>query len=173
VGLLRPTSTGFIADANVLIDYAMTRPEILGLVAQYVGPLFVATSVLDEVEQLDELQCQAMGMIPIEASLVQLTEASQRGGPMSFEDKLCLIVARDNGWTCWSNDGPLRDACLAHQVPVVWGLELMLTLVESKHLSTVMAIEVAQKINVVNPIYINQTILNTFIEKVTTKRTKQ
>jgi hypothetical protein len=30
----------------------------------------------------------------------------------------------------------------------------MLTLVESKHLSSEMAIEVAQKINVVNPIYI-------------------
>jgi hypothetical protein len=43
--------------------------------------------------------------------LAQLTEAAQRGGPLSFEDKLCLVLARDNGWICLFNDGPLREAC--------------------------------------------------------------
>ncbi len=93
MGKLISTTAWFIADANVLIDYAKTSPEILGLVADHVGPVYVAAAVLDEVEQLDEAQCQAIGLTVVDGTLAQLTEASQRGGPLSFEDKLCLVLA--------------------------------------------------------------------------------
>ena len=81
MGKLTSTTAWFIADANVLIDYAKTSPEILGLVADHVGPVYVAAAVLDEVEQLDEAQCQAIGLTVVDGTLAQLTEASQRGGP--------------------------------------------------------------------------------------------
>ena len=110
MGKLKSTTVLFIADANVLIDYIKTYPTVLGLVAKHVGPVYVATDILMEVEQLDSAQCQAIGLRTIEGNLSQLAEASQRGGPLSFEDKLCLVLARDNGWTCLSNDRPLREA---------------------------------------------------------------
>jgi len=106
VGKLKSTTAWFIADANVLIDYAKASLEILGLVATHIGPVYVAAAVLDEVEQLDEAQCQTTGLTIVDGTFAQLTEAAQRGGPLSFEDKLCLVLARDHGWACLSNDGP-------------------------------------------------------------------
>ena len=66
MGKLKSTTAWFIADANVLIDYAKASPAILGLVAQPVGPVYVAADVLQEVEQLDEAQCLALGLQVVE-----------------------------------------------------------------------------------------------------------
>lgn len=98
MGKLKSPTAWFIADANVLIDYVKTNPQILGLVSKHVGPVYVVADVLEEVEQLDAEQCHAIGLTIVEGTLAQITEASQRGGPLSFEDKLCLILARDNRW---------------------------------------------------------------------------
>ncbi len=173
MGKLKSTTAWFIADANVLIDYAKTSPAILGLVTKNVGAVYVAADVLEEVEQLDVAQCLAIGLQVVEGNLAQLTEAAQRGGPLSFEDKLCLVLARDNGWACLSNDGPLREACKAQGVPVVWGLEIMLTLVEGKHLTPAAAIEAAQAIHAVNPMFITAKVLTTFKKKVSEKIVKK
>lgn len=108
----------------------------------------------------------------VEGTLAQITEASQRGGPLSFEDKLCLILARDNGWACLSNDGPLRDACKAQGVSVVWGLEIMLQLVDAGHVSAALVIEVAESIHSINPLYITQKILTLFRRKAQLKGRK-
>lgn len=165
MGKLKTATAWFIADANVLIDYAKTNLDILGLVAKHVGQVYIASAILDEVDQLDEVQCQSLGLVTVEANFTQLTEASQRGGPLSFEDKLCLVLARDNGWACLSNDGPLRDACLENGVTVVWGLEIMLQLVETGHLSVDKAIAAAQAIHLINPLYITKKIVTTFCNK--------
>lgn len=92
MGQLSTTAAWFIADANVLIDYTMTAPEVLGLVVAHIGEVYVATAVLDEVDDLDESRCVALGLTPIDGTLAQLTEASRRGGPLSFQDKLCLVA---------------------------------------------------------------------------------
>jgi rRNA-processing protein FCF1 len=173
VGKLTSTKAWFIADANVLIDYAKTTPGVLGLVAKHVGPVYVAADVLEEVEQLDLAQCQAIGLTVVDGNLAQLTEASQRGGPLSFEDKLCLVLSRDHGWSCLSNDGPLREACKAQGVPVVWGLEIMLALVEGQHLSAADATQVAQAIHSVNPMFITAKVLAAFQKKVAEKSPKK
>lgn len=172
MGKLKSTTAWFIADANVLIDYVKTNPEILGLVSKHVGPIYVVADVLEEVDQLDVVQCHAIGLTIVEGSLAQMTEASQRGGPLSFEDKLCLILARDNGWSCLSNDGPLRDACKAQGVSVVWGLEIMLRLVEPGHASAAKVIEVAESIHLINPLYITQKIVRAFRRKAQLKGRK-
>ena len=173
MGKLKTIKAWFIADANVLIDYAKTSPAILGLVAQHVGPVYVAADVLEEVDQLDVAQCLAIGLKIVDGNLVQLTEASTRGGPLSFEDKLCLVLARDNGWACLSNDGPLREACKAQGVPVVWGLEIMLALVEGKHLTAAAANHAARAIHVVNPMFITTKVLAAFQKKVAVKSPKK
>lgn len=45
---------------------------------------------------------------------------------------------------------------------MVWGLEIMLRLVEADHVSVEKAIEVAESIHVVNPLYITEKIVNAF-----------
>ena len=172
MGKLKSPTAWFIADANVLIDYVKTNPQILGLVSKHVGTVYVVADVLEEVEQLDAEQCHAIGLTIVEGTLAQITEASQRGGPLSFEDKLCLILARDNGWACLSNDGPLRDACKAQGVSVVWGLEIMLQLVDAGHVSAALVIEVAESIHSINPLYITQKILTLFRRKAQLKGRK-
>lgn len=172
MGKLKSTAVWFIADANVLIDYAKTEPEILGLVSSHLGTVYVAADVLQEAEQLDARRCRTLGLTIVEGNLAQMTEASQGGGPLSYEDKLCLILARDNGWTCLSNDGPLRDACKSQGVSVVWGLEIMLQLVQVGHVNSTKAIEVAKSIHVINPLYITRKIVETFRRKVQLKDKK-
>lgn len=162
----KPASSWFIADANVLIDYAQTSPDILGAFARFVGPVYVEAAIVEEVKQLDQQTCDALGLTVVQANLAQLAQASVRGGALSFEDKLCLILARDNGWTCLSNDGPLRRACMLQGVTVAWGLEIMVTLVSRHQLHPDRAIEVAESIHIVNPIYITRKIVDTFRAKI-------
>lgn len=59
---------------------------------------------------------------------------------------MCLILARDEGWTCVSNDGPLRRACSASGATVMWGLQMMLELVAAGGLEVGEAIAVAEAI---------------------------
>ncbi len=155
----------FIADANVLIDYVKTSPEMLALVVRHLGPVCVEATIVDEVQQLDHAKCKAIGLSVVQASLQQLTEASRRGGPLSFEDKLCLVMARDHGWICLSNDGALRAECLKQGIAVAWGLEIMLRLIALDHLDIKRAVEVAESIHVINPIYITRKIFSEFRSK--------
>ena len=73
-----------------------------------------------------------------------------------------MVLARDNGWACLSNDGPLRSACTVQGVCVVWGLEIMLQLVEANHVTADKAIEVAESIHAVNPLYITKKVITAF-----------
>jgi hypothetical protein len=79
----------FIADANVLIDYISTDPDVLSLAAKHLGPIHVETAVLQEVEQLSADYCKKVGLTPVQANLQQLSEASVRSGTLSFQDNLC------------------------------------------------------------------------------------
>lgn len=99
-----------VVDANVLIDYAEADESVLALVVRHIGPVFVPRDVLDEVDQFDEDTCTRLGLQIAEGSLEQLLEAGAGGGGLSFQDWMCLILARDNGWVCVTNDGRLRSA---------------------------------------------------------------
>ena len=107
-----------IVDANVLIDYLDTEPSVLALVAREAGPLFVATEVLAKVDQLDVTVCEELGLSIAVPSLSQLLEAAVRRPGLAFDDVVCLVMARDNGWCCVTNDRALRAACRASDVSV-------------------------------------------------------
>lgn len=140
-----------LVDANVLIDFALADRAVLALVAGHVGAVHVPRDVLAEVDQLDEAACAELGLVVVDGTLEQLAEAGAGSGRLSFEDRLCLILARDNGWTCISNDGRLRRECEAAGVAVMWGLQLMLELVARGTMTPDAAIEVAEAIGRVNP----------------------
>ena len=154
-----------LVDANVLIDYTNTDPTVLALVARHLGPLHVPRDVVDEVAQLDENACDRLGLVVVEGTLEQLLEAGARRGGLSFPDRMCLILARDEGWTCVTNDGRLRRACADEGVDVLWGLQLMLKLVAAGELGAEDAIAVANAIGETNP-WVSERVLARFREKV-------
>ncbi|RME21207.1 MAG: hypothetical protein D6798_18700 [Deltaproteobacteria bacterium] len=86
----------------------------------------------------------------VDGTLEQILEAGAERGSLSFADRMCLILARDESWTCVSNDGPLRRACEADGVGVLWGLQLMLELVHAGGMEPDAAIAVAEAIGAEN-----------------------
>lgn len=160
------SAVGFLlVDANVLVDYQSGGLGILSLVSQHVGPVYVVSTVLAEVDGLDEWECERLGLHVVEPTLDQATEAAPPNGRLSFQDRTCVVVCRDNGWTCVSNDKALRRACGGVGVAVRWGLELMLDLVEGGHLPVETADDAAERIHRANPVFLSARILEAFREK--------
>lgn len=143
-----------IVDANVLIDYAKTDPAILALSARHIGPIHVPAEILAEVKQLDRQACESFGLTVIEEPLEILEEASQKGGALSFQDHICLSLAKLNGWVCVSNDKPLHNACNREGVKVLWGLRLMIELTKRGALPADQAKATALDIHTINPKHI-------------------
>lgn len=158
--------SGFlVVDANVLVDYQAADLEILALVNRYVGSVHILTTILVEVEGLDEADCERLGFRVVEPTFAQVAEAASAAGRLSFPDRTCLLVCRDRGWKCVSNDRALRKACESDGIAVIWGLELMLELVRDGHLRAEDASAAAERIHLANPVYVNSTILAAFRRK--------
>jgi rRNA-processing protein FCF1 len=157
-----------VIDANVLIDYAVSDVSVLALVAKHLGQVHVPRPLLREVEQIDESVCAKLGLRVVDADLKQLTEAAGRRGRLSFEDHLCLVMGRDNGWTCVTNDGRLRQECATVGVEVLWGLQpllLLVMLVKIGEFEAKDAVEVVDKMHAENP-YITKKVVEDFKAKV-------
>jgi len=151
-----------VADANVLIDYAKTDPTILALYTRHLGPIYVPNVILDEVDQLDISDCESLGLTVVEEPLQILLAASEKRGPLSFEDRVCLMLAQANQWVCVTNEKPLHRACKQEKMASIWGLRLMIELARAEQLKSDSAIEVAQAIHRINPRYITLVILARF-----------
>lgn len=163
----------FIVDANVLIDYANTELQVLSLAARHLGPVHVARALLREVKGLTEAKCRRLGLTLVDPSVDQLLEAGEGRGALSFEDRLCLILAKHQGWTCVTNDRRLRKECSAQRVRVLWGLEPMIELVEKRRLAPAQAIRVAKSIQATNPQHITSEIVRRFERQITTASHKR
>lgn len=145
----------------MLIDIADANEAVLALIVQHVAPVIVPTPVLAEIDTLDELKCAALGLEVVEPTLDQLRDAARPHAALSFADKVCLIVARDGGATCWTNDGPLGDECDANGVPRMRGLRPILALVERGLLPLAAAIGTVELIGA-NNTYITPAIVEEF-----------
>lgn len=158
-------SLDLVVDANVLIDYVNTDISVLSLVARVIGPLHVPDAVLDKVGALDRSECEQLGLQVAEPTLEQLLEAGDRRGRLAHDDRLCLILARDNRWRCITNDKALRAECAGVGVDVLWGLEPMLTLVAEGELNSGEAEAVAWAISESNPAFVTREIVMRFKNK--------
>ncbi|TAK00614.1 MAG: hypothetical protein EPO36_08190 [Chloroflexota bacterium] len=145
----------------MLIDIADANEAVLALIAQHLARVVVPTPVLAEVDSLDELKCAALGVEVVEPTMDQLREAANPHPALSFADKVCLIVARDGGATCWTNDGPLSDECQANGVPRMRGLRPLIELVEAGALALDVAVGTVDLISANNP-YITPAIVSEF-----------
>lgn len=144
------TARLLLLDACVLIDFASSDVSVLALVSAHVGQLHVPSPVFDEVQQIDEALAASLGLKIVEPTIEMLLDAGARSGRLSFQDRVCLLVAKDGGFTCVSNDGALRTACKAERVPVLWGLELLVELVAARAIPAEGAREIAACIVTLN-----------------------
>lgn len=156
-----------ISDADILIDFCNGDKKILSTLAKQFCEIYITPEVLEEVEQLSKAEAKKLGLIIIEPELKQYEESSKKGGPLSREDKLCLIVARDKGWVCATNDKKLRQECEKQGIEIVWGLELILILFRDGKITKTQAEEAAWKIHKTN-LRITEEVVEEFIEKLNT-----
>lgn len=153
-----------IVDACVLIDFYDADASVLAIISKALGPIHVASTVLAEVEGLDESAAESLGLRVIEPSFEMFAAAATRRGGLSPRDHICLIMAKGENWTCVSNDKALRNACAEEQVAVLWGLEMMGLAVEAGELPGEVAKDVARRISQVNPM-ITDALVERFIAK--------
>jgi len=162
---LRKKPPGLVADANVLIDYAESDRSMLSLISRHLARIRVPSPVLGEVDQLAESDAVSLGIVVVEPTLNQALEAEAGERPTSFQDRLCLVVARDGGWSVLTNDTALRRVCRDGGIPCVWGMEAMVILVDEGRLSPARAMRVAEGIARSNR-FITQSILDGFRKRI-------
>ena len=156
--------TVLLADADVLIDYRESEIKILELVVQHIGRVVVLAPVLDEVQGVTLAQCAQLGIEVVEVETEQLVRASEVESRVSFNDCLCLVACREEGWTCVTNDGALRRLCERHGVATRFGLGLIVDLVAAGALTRRRAMVVARQIQTSNPLHINERVIQRFLE---------
>jgi hypothetical protein len=89
--------------------------------------------------------------------------AAEVESSVSFNDRLCLVACREEGWTCVTNDGALRRLCERHGVETRFGLGLMVDLVAAGALTQRRAMTIARQIQASNPLHINERVLASFL----------
>lgn len=152
-----------LADADVLIDYVQTDLSILRLVANHTGRLYVLREVLETVDGLSNSRCRRNGIEVIETETAMLLEAGKRSGALSFEDWLCYLHCEQRHWICVTNDSALIQACKNGGVSCRRGLRLMIDLVVGGYLPRAKALRTARAIHQINPLHINDSVLEQFI----------
>lgn len=160
----QPPRTTLLADASVLIDYRDSGDlAILALVGEHVGPLAVVSTVFDEVRELETDDCARLGIRIVEATTEQLDQAGRVEHRASFNDRVCLVVCRDEGWTCVTNDRALRRLCQGHGVATRFGLGLLVDLAAAGAITRARAEAVARRIHIRNPFHINEHVVAGFL----------
>ena len=148
-----------ICDANILIDYSKSDISVIAKIAEYYGQVCVPDIILQEVGIISEEDAAKLGITIVETPL-ELEEVPS----LSYQDRTCLYYVKKYKCTCLTNDKALRKHCEVAGGTVVWGLEMLLKLVEGNLLTATHAEKIARKINQVNP-EINEKVLNDFLDK--------
>lgn len=150
-----------LVDANVLIDYCDSDPSVLEVYSRHIQQIVTPSVVLAEVDQLDSNDCNLLNIGIIQESVGVLTTAARKGGALSFEDHVCLILTQQNGWKCATNDKRLHRECSQQGISTIWGLRIMLELFANNQLSKNDALNVANQMSVSNP-FVNARIIQGF-----------
>lgn len=154
-----------IMDACVLIDFIKADRAVLKLIVQHVGSLHVTSPVVDEINEIeDENELVELGLIIIEPEIEDAYAAASQPGPISFQDRLCLLAAKRHGFTCVTNDKNLRKLCKQEGVPFLWGLQLIVELHKAGGIPGKDADMIAQAIRASNPKHITAEIVSRFTE---------
>lgn len=156
-------------DANVLIDYFDAEPTVFSAIRTSVREIFVLDRIFREVGQLDAFRASELGLQVYEPAFEHMAAAAARRGPLSFQDHLCLAVARAEGMTCVTNDVALRTHCIEEKVEILWGLELLILAVKQGGIRASVAAEIGTAICGMNP-RMGKAVLARFLKELTPTR---
>ena len=148
-----------IVDANIVIDYLDCDEKIFVLIKEYIGQVYLASPLLEEVKTLDLTRCQRLGITIVEPTIEQLSWAAEQEFSISFQDKICLTLARDYNWTLFTNDKALRKRCETENIKLIWGVELICLLCESGGLDKGSARNIILALHDNNPLFITKEIV--------------
>ena len=152
-----------ILDANVVIDFRDSDRTILRLFSREIEKLGIPAGVLIKVNKFAKEDCEDLGIEVLYLDSMELSLITP-SGRLAPDDLECAVIAVGRGMTVCTNDKPLRNKCEENDVDLLWGLELLLILVEKKKLNKGKAIKVAENIKETNH-YITQEILTNFRNK--------
>lgn len=158
-------SKQLILDSCVLIDYLKSDVSIIKLLAEYIGPLHVTNSLIEEIDGIDdESDLIELGLIVVDPDIGEISFSST--GPLSFHDQLCFFTAKRSGFTCVTNDKNLRRLCEKEGVPIIWGLELIADLHRVGGITRKDAEALAKAIAKTNPMHITPDIVSRFMKRI-------
>ena len=152
-----------ILDANVVIDFRDSDRTVLRLFSLKIEELGIPAGVLNKVNEFSEEDCEDLSIEILYPDSMELSLITPSGS-LAPDDQECAVIAAGRGMKVCTNDKPLRNKCEEINVDVLWGLELLLILVEKKKLTEEKAIRVAESIKGMNP-YITEEILTNFRNK--------
>lgn len=128
--MVQDTTPILLCDACVMLDYLDFAPSILFLTAKHFTQIFIPDVVLLELHNYSQADIENLGIriqeTPISYYLLPLL------GPLSFQDRACLMLSQEMGWTCVTNDQKLRKACDYEQVATIGGFGLLILLAQKK-----------------------------------------
>lgn len=139
-----------ILDANVLIDYTKANKKVLSRLTSLVD-VFVPVLLFDELNNLTEDEALKLGLRIHDTPLEIVGLAVTVSNGTSFYDKICMFTAQTGGFILVTNDKKLRKECVKDKVDILWGLEIMLFLVEKEKLTRKEAEKTFEKIRLDNP----------------------
>ncbi len=159
--MTNPTNE-LLFDADVLIDLCEVDSSFIKLISENIARAHIATRVLQEVEALSPSRCASLSLLVERPTTEELLAAGKLDCTISFADKVCLIMSRERGWTCVTNDRKLRSCCSKHRVRTRRGLRMVVDLVRAGVVSKKHAVNVAENIAQSNPGHIGVTVLARF-----------
>ena len=151
-------------DANALIDFQKTDFSVLSGVSQHLGNLYLLEEIYNEVLGLTKEDCHLVNLKVISSKDHIKNIANQPYGSLSRPDRLNLYTSIDSGYSLVTNDVNLRKACEERQVKIIWGLQLLLILIEKSEYSIDDTIKIGKMIGDKNQ-YISEEIVDDFVAK--------
>lgn len=156
-----------LVDADVFIDYRDSDLEVLKLIGQHVGRVAVLAPVLDAVHGVHGVtraDCARLSVSVVEVATSRLLRAGSvdMDVSLSFNDRLCFVTCREEGWTCVTNDPALRRLCERRGVPARFGLRLLVDVVAAGTVTPQRATAIAHKMQESNPLHVNERVIARF-----------
>jgi hypothetical protein len=120
----------------------------------------------EEVPDLTSDDCDALGIRVVDPDLALLRDAVTKIAGLSFHDRVCLLLAERNAWTCLTNDAKLRRECKKRSIVHQWGLEPVVALVAGGNLDRAGAKALMAGLQKRSPGHYKDTIVARFLKAI-------
>lgn len=146
----------FVADAGSLLDIAEADSLIIQLVTSHLGDLRIPAPALIKIKDAKASELLRLGVSVHECTTENLLEAGPNKLSLSFEERLCLITARDEKWTLITHDLVLNRACDGDDLAAVCALDLLVQLLKGSHITPEAASHAVCNLRGINPKFMTQ-----------------